>query len=488
MADQEVSPDRPLRACRDDTRLRGSLPWSLVLNRNRSKEFSAKLHAYIPGGCHTYAKGDDQFPTNAPAAIVRGEGCHVWDIDDNEYIEYGMGLRSVTLGHAFPPVVAAAREAISMGTNFSRPASIELECAEELLGMIRGGEMVKFAKDGSTVTTAAFKLARAVTGRDMIAVCEDHPFFAVHDWFIGTTAINAGIPQVVRELTTTFRFNDPDSVEHVFQKYPGRIACVILEPAKYSDPEDDFLHQVQAICHKYGALFILDEMITGFRWHNGGAQAVYDIDPDLSCFGKGLANGFSLSALVGKRKYMEQGGLYHDRERVFLLSTTHGAETHAMAAGIATMRFYQHEPVIETLAEQGTKLANHVRNLISRHQLDDYVSVIGKPCNLVFTTKDQEGRPSQAFRTLLLQELVSRGFLGPSLVVSYSHSDKDIQRTGNAFDCALAVYRQAIEAGVHGFLTGRPTQIVYRSHNDAQFSKWPQHELGQHPEMSRKSN
>jgi glutamate-1-semialdehyde 2,1-aminomutase len=436
-----------------------------IVNVSKSKQISARLHQLIPGGCHTYAKGDDQFPESAPGVIVRGQGCHVWDADDNEYLEYGMGLRSVGLGHAFPPVVAAAREALTLGTNFSRPSTFEAQCAEALLGSLVYGDMVKFAKDGSTVTTAAYKLSRALTGRPRIAICADHPFFAIHDWFIGTTDINAGTLREVAELTVKFRYNDPESLAHLFRTYPDQIACVMLEPVKYDEPEDNFLHKVRELAHANGALFILDEMITGFRWHNAGAQAVYEVEPDLACFGKAMANGFSVSALVGKRKYMEVGGLYHDRERVFLLSTTHGAETHALAAAMATIDFYRHEPVIETLASQGTKLADGIRRMIARHQLEPYVSLIGPPCNLVFTTKDATGQPSQEFRTLLLQELVARGILAPSLVISYSHGNDEINQTIRAFDGALAIYRDAIQYGLHGRLQGRPTQIVFRNYN-----------------------
>lgn len=427
----------------------------------------------MPGGAHTYAKGDDQFPYLAPGFIERGQGCHVWDVDGNEFIEYGMGCRAVSLGHAFEPVVRAASDEMKRGANFTRPAKIELECSEELLGMIDGAEMCKFAKDGSTVTTAALKLARAATGRDRIALCSDHPFFAIHDWFIGTTKINAGIPKAVQDLSLTFRYNDPESLEYLFSKYPNQIACVILEPAKYEDPKDHFLHRVQEICRKHGAAFVLDEMITGFRWHNGGAQKVYDIVPDMSTFGKALANGFSLSALVGKREWMERSGLYHDQTRVFALSTTHGAETHAMAAGIATMRYYQQNPVIETLARQGTRLKEGINQVIREHQLSDFVEVIGKPCNLVFATRDPSGNPSQGFRSLLMQELIRRGVLGPSLVISYSHSNADVDHTIDAFRESLVVYRQALEEGYAKFLIGSESQVVYRDLNTPAFQAIP---------------
>src|SRR5215469_12336223 len=161
----------------------------------KSRALQLKAHRFIPGGSHTYAKGDDQYPQEAPGFIVRGKGCRVWDVDGNEFIEYGMGLRAVTLGHAFEPVVEAAYRQMQLGINFNRPAKIEVDLAEVMLEVVNGADMIKFAKNGSDVTTAAVKLARAYTGRDLVAICGDQPFFSTDDWFIGTTEMNAGIPQ-----------------------------------------------------------------------------------------------------------------------------------------------------------------------------------------------------------------------------------------------------------------------------------------------------
>jgi glutamate-1-semialdehyde 2,1-aminomutase len=431
-----------------------------------SNELRAKAHDLIPGGCHTYAKGDDQYPQLAPGFIVRGLGSRVWDVDGNEFIEYGQGNRCVTLGHAFSAVIEAAQRELALGSNFTRPAPIEVEAAEQFLKMVPAADMVKFCKDGSDATTAAVKLARAATGRDKIAICHDHPFFAINDWFIGTTPLDAGIPQCLRELTVQFNYNDIASVEQLFRDHPGQIACLILEPAKYEDPQDGFLHKVRDLCHAHGALFILDEIISGFRWHNGGGQAYYGIEPDLSTFGKAMANGFSVSALAGKREYMELGGLRHGRERVFLLSTTHGGETHALAAAIATMRVYEREPVIETLYARGQRLLDEGNEVIRRHGLSDYVGIVGKPICLVYYTKDQQGERSQAFRSLLLQEMIRRGVLMATLVVSYTHSNDDIDRTLEALDGALGVYKRALEDGVERYLVGPPSQVVYRRYNN----------------------
>ena len=426
-----------------------------------------KAHALIPGGSHTYAKGDDQYPVLAPGFIARGLGCRVWDADGNEFIEYGMGNRAVGLGHAYPPVVKAARDALGCGSNFTRPSMLEVACAEEFLGLVDGAEMVKFCKDGSDATSGAVKLARAHTDRDLIAVCADHPFFSVDDWFIGTTAMNAGIPEVVRNLTVSFRYNDIASVQALFEQYPNRIAGCILEAARIDEPRDGFLQELQRTCHANGALFILDEMITGFRWHNGGAQRVYDVVPDLSCWGKALANGFSVSALAGRREFMRLGGLDHqDKPRVFLLSTTHGAETHGLAAAIASMQVYRDMPVIEHLYRQGTRLKAGAEEAIRHRGLADHVKISGRPCSLLYGTLDRNGKPSQAYRSLFLQETIKRGILMPSLVVSYSHTDADIDATVVAIDGALEVYARALEDGAERYLSGRPSQIVYRRFND----------------------
>jgi len=430
-------------------------------NRLR-KEFNDR----IPGGAHTYAKGDDQFPEGMAPYIVRGKGCRIWDVDGNEFIEYGIGLRSVSLGHAFEPVLKAVTDQLRFGANFGRPSTIELECAEEFLSLVDGADMVKFCKNGSDALDGAIKLARAYTGRDLVGMCASHPFFSVHDWFIGTTPMAGGIPRALKELTTKFYYNDLASAEKMFAEHPGEISCVILEPHKYDDPADNFLHKLKDLCHKNGAVFILDEMITGFRWHLNGAQKKFNIVPDLSTWGKALGNGFAISALTGKREIMELGGLKHNKERVFLLSTTHGAETHAMAAAIATIRFYKQNNVIERLYEQGTKLEVGIMKASNDLNLKDKVAVLGPPCCSVYTTRDQNNQPSQLFRTLFMQETMKRGLIMPSTIISYSHSDADVAETVEKIHEALVVYKKAIAEGIDKYLEGRSVQPVWRKYNN----------------------
>jgi glutamate-1-semialdehyde 2,1-aminomutase len=427
-----------------------------------SERLNERAQTLIPGGGHTYAKGADQFPEHMPGIIARGAGCHVWDVDGNEFIEYGMGLRAVTLGHAFPPVVAAVQHNLSSGTNFTRPARIEVECAEKFLSIIQWAQMVKFCKDGSDAVDGAIRLARAHTGRDRIAICGDHPFFSTSDWFIGSTDMPRGVPEWIRSQTLKFRYNDPASLRELFAKYPGEIACVVMEAARTEEPAPGYLQTVHALCREQGALFIMDEMITGFRWHLGGAQQVYGVTPDLATFGKALANGFALSALAGRRDIMELGGTRHSRERVFLLSTTHGAESHGLAAGIATMDFYQREGVVDRLYRQGARLRAGIEERTRDLGLTDYVGVVSRDCNLLYFTRDAKKQPSQPLRTLLLQELIRGGVLAPSFVVSYSHSDVDIDRTLEVIGSALQIYCRALQDGVERYLNSRSVKPVFR--------------------------
>ncbi|MEJ2288056.1 MAG: glutamate-1-semialdehyde 2,1-aminomutase [Deinococcales bacterium] len=424
----------------------------------RSAELKERAHRIIPGGAHTYAKGDDQYPVVAPGFIARGDGCHVWDVDGNRYIEYGSGLRSVTLGHAHPAVVEAAHEQMRLGTNFVRPAVLEVEAADELRHFVgRPDDMVKFAKNGSDVTTAAVRLSRAFTGRSRVAYCADQPFFSVDDWFIGTTAMNAGVPSATRDLSVGFPYGDLAALQRLFERYPGEIACVVTP--------DGYLEGVQALCRDHGALWVLDEMIAGFRLAHGGASEACAVAPDLLTYGKGTANGLAVSALVGRRDVMLLGGLEHDAERVFLLSYTHGAESASLAVARAVMRIYRDEDVIGDLARAGSLLRDGLLELAAAHGIEQYVHTAGPPGNLVFVTRDANGDRSQSFRALFMQELVRHGVLAPSFVVNRAHDADAIAQTLEAVDRALVVYSRALENGVQSELVGRPVQPVFRRFN-----------------------
>lgn len=430
----------------------------------RSAAAQRRLHELVPGGAHTYARGSDQYPEGMAPVLVRGTGARVQDLDGNWFVEYGMGLRAVTLGHGYRPVVEAVTRAASEGVNFSRPSVWELRAAERFLDQVPGAEMVKFAKNGSDVTTAAVKLARVATGRDLVAVCSTQPFFSTDDWFITTTAMGAGIPQVHRDLTVGFRYNDLDSVRAMLDAHPGRVAALILEQATATaEPAPGFLEGLRELADRDGFVLIFDEMITGMRWATGGAQSVYGVVPDLSTWGKALGNGFSVSALAGRADLMEVGGLNTDASRAFLLSTTHGAETTGLAAYLAVADAYAERDVVGVMEAQGEKLRRGVEDAAAEAGLSDHVTVMGRASCLVFGTRDTDGNPSQAFRTLFLQELLERGVLAQSLVISAAHTDDDVEATVEAVRGALAVYGRAVDAGTtDGLLRGRPVAPAMR--------------------------
>ena len=429
----------------------------------KSNAANKRLHDVIPGGAHTYAKGDDQFPEQMAPVIERGDGAHVWDVDGNEYIEYGSGLRAVSLGHRHPKVLEAVRRELDRGSNFVRPSIVELEAAERFLATVPTADMVKFAKNGSDVTTAAVRLARAVTGRPRVAICGDHPFFSVDDWFIGTTPMSAGIPAAITELTVAFPYGDLAATEALLTRYQDEVACLILEPAGHSEPPPGYLAGLRELADRHGCVLIFDEMISGFRWSEAGAQGLYGVVPDLSTFGKALGNGFAVSALAGRREVMEPGGLRHSDDRVFLLSTTHGAETHSLAAAMAVQATYVEEGVTARLHALGERLAAGVRDAAAGMGVGDHIVVRGRASNLVFATLDENRQPSQEYRTLFLRRLLAGGVLAPSFVVSSALSDADIDRTVEVVAQACAVYRKALDAAdPTPWLAGRPVKPVFR--------------------------
>jgi glutamate-1-semialdehyde 2,1-aminomutase len=432
------------------------------------KELIKKRHDLIPGAAHTYSKGDDQFPEIAPKVILRGNGAYVWGDDEKKYLDWCMGLRSVSLGHCYKAVDHAVLAQMKQGTNFGRPHLIEYELADLLLKTIPNIEMVKYAKNGSSVTSAATKLARAYTGRKYTALCVNHPFFSYDDWFIGTTAADSGIPEEIKKLSLTFKYNDIESLQKLFQEHPGEIACVIMEPVTTEEPKDNFLQKVEKLTKSEGAVFILDEMITGFRFDLKGAQKLYGLKPDLVTFGKGIANGYSLAFLGGRKEIMELGGLKHKKERVFLISTTHGAETISLAAAIAVIKEMKSKKVQAHFWKMGKMLKSRLEKLVKKHDLEKFVDIVGFAPNLSTAFKDETGQASPLLRTIFLQEVIRRGILFQGyFAISFSHKEAEIKKTLAVFDEAFTVYKKALmdPKNRKAYLIGEVCKPVFRKFN-----------------------
>jgi glutamate-1-semialdehyde 2,1-aminomutase len=424
------------------------------------------VHNLIPGGAHTYSKGDDQFPSNVPEAFSHGKGVYLWDTFGNKYLDCPMGLSSVSLGHAYEPVLEKVVKEIYKGANFQRPSYLEYEMAEKFLSIVPQHDMIKFAKNGSTVTTAAVKLARAFTNRDLVAFPYDHPFYSYDDWFIGSTPCNKGVPEVIRQLSVTYKADDLSSLSALFNKYPNQIACVISEPEKDNYLPENFLADAIDLAHKYGALYIVDEMITGFKTAFPGSIGKYNIKPDMATWGKGIANGFAFCAITGTKEIMELGGIRETgKEKVFLTSTTHGAETGGMAACMATIDEFQQYDVIKHNHNIGNRLHNQSRKIIAEKGLEKYISVTDTDWWPIFNFKDSDENISPGMKTLMMQEMISRNVLFTgTFVPCFSHTVTDVDFFVNALTESLVVYENALESGFDKFLIGPVIKPVFRKY------------------------
>lgn len=449
--------------------------------------YSERLHNVIPGGAHTYSRGDDQFPLNAPKILERGKGAYVWDAYGNKFLDYGMALRAITLGYSNDEVNKAAFEEIEKGNNLTRASVTELKAAELLRDLIPGMDMVKFAKNGSNVTSAAVKLARAYTGKKYIAVCAEQPFLSFDDWFIGSTPIQRGIPSEHYSLTLKFNFNDIASLQALFDKYPDQIAGVIMEPVtstlnpclnqpNNNDPfrsrdwptgiQPNFLQLVKETCHKNSAVLILDEMISGFRWHLQGGQKFFNVEPDITTFGKGMANGFSVAAIAGKREIMELGGISNvGMERTFSISTTHGAEMSGLGAFIKCVDLYKNLPVIDQLWKFGTQLMDGINSISKDYGIEKYFYMEGFPCSPNYVTKNKNNEIALDLRTLFSQEMIKEKVLIPWVSICYAHQDEELEITLNAAKKALKIYAEALDGDIKKYLIGEAIKPVFRKYN-----------------------
>ena len=421
-----------------------------------SQRLLARAAGLIPAYTQTLAKGPTQYVQGvAPAYLRRGQGCRVWDVDGNEFVDYTMGVGPLSLGYAYPAVDAAIVRQLADGITFSLMHPLEVELAERLRHLVPNAEMVRYAKTGAEATSAAVRLARAFTGRDKVLCCGYHGW---HDWYIGVLGRSAGVPQAVQDLTRTFAYNNPSSLRAAIDH---DTACVILEPMTFELPAEGFLAEVQAICRQYGALLIFDEMWTGFRLALGGAQETFDVTPDLACYSKAIANGMPLAVLTGRADVMR----LLDQD-VFFFSTF-GGEALSLAAALATLDVMQTHDVPAFMAQQGAKLQIGYNQLAAELGLDQITRCVGHPSRTMVAFDGSAGDPL-LLKSLMQQELLRRGVLWSGFHnVSFSHGDTEIEATLAAYHEALAVLKDALAEGdLAGRLQGQPVQPVVRRTGD----------------------
>ena len=347
--------------------------------------------------------------------------------------------------------------------------------AKEFLDLVPKHQMIKFTKNGSTATSAAVKLARAKTNRKYIAFPSDQPFFSYDDWFIGKTSCNRGVPDEISNLSLTFESCNLDALNQLFKSYPNQIAGIIMEPGlipfskfKYNEASvKNYLEEAIKITQSNGALFILDEMVTGFKVDFPGAISRYNLNPDLATWGKGISNGFSFCALTGKKEVMELGGILNKgEEKVFLTSTTHGGETHSIRAALKTIEIFKKNQVIVHNHKMGDFLISRATEVIRKYDIEKSIKVI--PCKwiVVFTFKNPKGEDCSIHRTFFIQEMINQNILFQGVFIPcYDHKKREINFFIKGFEKAVRRYIEAYnQKSIHEKLTGDPTKPVFRKY------------------------
>ncbi len=415
----------------------------------------------IPLASQTFSKSAMQYVRGAsPLFLDRGNGCRVWDVDGNEYIDFVLGLLPVVLGYRDPDVDQAIMAQLEKGITFSLATPLELELAQKLIELIPCAEMVRFGKNGSDATTAAIRLARAHTGRDRVACAGYHGW---HDWYIGSTTRHLGVPESQRQLTSTFAYNDADSLADLLRSDPGGFAAIILEPATTVAPEQGFLEEVRRLADRFGVVLVFDEIVTGFRADIGGAQSRLGVVPDLATFGKAMGNGMPISALVGRREIMKKV------EDIFF-SGTFGGECLSLAAAIATIDKLQRIDGVAKVQRFGAAVKEGVARQISNYSLSDRIEIAGPDWWPMLRVHGVAGVSEQLLTSLLRQELVAEGLLQcATFNLCAAHAEEGV------LDAVMLQWSAALERlgqhlvlpDPHAALLGAPIEPVFKVRSGA---------------------
>ncbi len=420
-----------------------------------SEDLYLRSEGLIPAHTQTMAKGPSQYVNGiSPKFIKRGRGAHVWDVDNNEYLDYNMAIGPISLGYAYPKTDNAIIAQLKDGITFSMMHPLEVEVAEMLREIIPNAESVRYSKSGADVTSAAIRVARAYTGKNKILCCGYHGW---HDWYVSTIARNAGIPQAVKDLTFTFNYNDIDSVR---RSIDDDTAAIILEPVVFDEPKNNFLHELAAFCKEKNILLIFDEMWTGFRMALGGAQEYFGITPDLATYSKAIANGMPLAILTGKKEIMN----LFDTDVFFF--NTFGGEALSLAAAKATIEEMKEKDVINYIHSKGSILIEGIKKII--YNLDiDYIEVKGYPFRSLINFKESAGDPLLQ-KSFVQQEMFKRGILWSGFHnISFSHTDMDIEYTLSVYEEILPMLKNVIVNNeLASSIKGIPVQPVFRKTSD----------------------
>lgn len=421
----------------------------------KSEDLLAKALQVTPLGCQTFSKSYTQYPHGvSPYFIEKANGAYVWDIDGNQYLDCVNGLLAVSLGYCDPDIDKSVMAQIQKGITFSLASELEYQLACKLIELIPCAEMVRYGKNGTDATSGAIRMARAITGKDRVLVCGYHGW---QDWYIGSTTKDLGVPQAIKALTHHFVYNDLDSLEKLLTTYKDQVAAVIMEPMGVIQPNPNFLQSVKELTHSHNALLIFDEIITGFRFSLGGAQAYFNVTPDLATFGKGMANGYPISVLVGKKQYMES------MKNVFL-SSTFGGEALSLAASYATITKMQQVNFVQHLNTIGQKITLGVKHLIQQFQLEEVIALNGHPAWTLFSINDCNGFSLWEIKSLFMQECLKRDVLTlGSHNTSYAYKQADVDFLLKIYGEVFSILKQAIfNKKLYDYLECKPIQPLFK--------------------------
>lgn len=422
----------------------------------KSQELLKRELKVSPLAAQTFSKSHRYFCNGfAPSYMDHGEGCYIYDVDGNKFIDYMCALGPITVGYNNPKVNEAVINQVNRFSSGSLQSELEVKLAEKLCQIVPCAEMVRFVKNGSDATTAAIRLARAYTGRDMVLMCGYH---GMHDWSIGASENRKGVPQAVCDLTKTFNYNDLDDIKLKLEQYKGKVAAVILEPIQANGPKEGYLQALKNLTHEYGAIFIFDEVVSGFRYALGCASELYGVTPDLASFGKGMANGYAISAVAGKTELLQQ------IEQGVFVSTTFGGDSVPMAAALATIQILEQPGFYEHLNKIGKIQLEGAAKLIEKYSLQSVLSVSGLPIHGGISFEGHGKLSYLDIQSVYSQTMIENGILVFAIWnLSGSHTEKEAQQYLDATDKAFALIRKAVDAdSIDGILRGGKVDPVFK--------------------------
>ena len=397
----------------------------------------------IPGGNMLLSKNPDRFlPSHWPSYYSRAKGCTIWDLEGKSHIDMSiMGVGTNILGYSHPKVDAAVTETVRNGNMCTLNCPEEVYLAERLVELHKWSDMVRFARTGGEANALAIRIARAATGRDTIAVCGYHGW---HDWYLATNLANqkgleeyvmpglnpAGVPASLAGTTIPFSYNRVDQIKDIFDHH--NLAAVKMEVQRSTPPAAGFLETIRELCSKNGTVLIFDECTSGFRETHGGLHKKYGVNPDIAMFGKALGNGYAITAVVGKEEVMEAC------QNTFV-SSTFWTERIGPTAALATLDVMEQEASWQLITQKGIYIRENWKAIAHKHKLE--IEINGLPSLSVFNFTSEK---SLAYRTLITQEMLKKGFLAnTSCYVSIAHTDEILSEYFEALDETFALIKRS---------------------------------------------